>query len=86
MSSTMSVSPNGFTVSPALVTPKAKTDQTATAPQAGQASQKTAVSAKTDTVAISSQALNKLSSSGDNKTQKPAENGSGKTTAFSAFA
>ncbi|MDD2852710.1 MAG: hypothetical protein PHY09_12540 [Desulfuromonadaceae bacterium] len=74
------LSPNSVNASSMSVNPQVKADQAATVPQVSQEADKTIQAAKTDTVAISPQALQKLVSDGDTNAQEVKESGAEKAT------
>lgn len=74
------VSPNSITTNPTYTNPYAKADQSTGAPQMAQSAQKTVQTAKTDTVTISQQALQKA-----NGAQDMAGQTSSHTTAQTAY-
>ena len=76
----IAVSPNSMNVNPAYINPQVKTDQAISVPQVSQDSQKKVQTAKTDTVTISSQALQKLASDGDTQAQESKESSAEKAT------
>jgi hypothetical protein len=78
MSAELSI--NSVTANPADVNPQVKADQAAAAPQAGKDAQKTVQAAKTDTVIISQQAVQKLASDGDTAAQEAHEKASEKAS------
>ncbi len=86
MSSSIAISPNSVTVNPALLNPKVKSDQATSVPQVGQDAKKAVQSAQTDTVTISSQALNRSPNSGGSSAAQNANgNGDANATTFSVF-
>jgi vacuolar-type H+-ATPase subunit H len=74
------ISPNSVAANPAHVNPQVKADQTASSPQASQDAQKFLQAAKTDTVTISPQALQKLASDGDSQAKEIRESGAEKAS------
>lgn len=76
----MSIDP--ISANPARINPQVKADQAASAPQVSQDAEKTVQTATTDTVTISSQAVQMLESDGDaaakEVTEKAAEKASEK--------
>jgi hypothetical protein len=66
--------------SPAYINPQVKVDLTSSVSQVNQDSKKTSQTAKTDTVTISSQALQKLASDGDTQAAETKEKGAAKAT------
>lgn len=67
------LSPNSVAANPAHVNPQVKADQTTSVPQINQDAQKSVEVAKTDTVTISPQALQKLASDGDTQAKEVKE-------------
>ncbi len=78
--SVQQLSPNSVVANPAHVNPQVKADQTTSAPQINQDAQKSVQAAKTDTVTISPQALQKLASDGDTQAREVKENGAEKAS------
>jgi hypothetical protein len=74
------ISPNSVAANPVDVNPQVKAEQTTAAPQASQDAQKTANTAKTDTVTISKQAVQMLASDGDTSAQEMKESAAEKAS------
>jgi hypothetical protein len=72
------LSPNSVAVSPVYVNPQIKSDQATAVPQVSQNTQKADQVAKTDTVTISPQAVQKLASDGDTQAKEVTESGAEK--------
>lgn len=72
------LSPNSVYTNPAYVNPQVKTDQATEVSIVSQGAQKAVQAAKTDTVTISQQAVQKLASDGDSRTQEVKESGAEK--------
>ncbi len=81
------ISPNSITTNPAYTNPYAKTDQTTATPQLAQNAHKTVQTAKTDTVTLSQQALQKANGAqnmpGQTNQGQPAQ--TGQTTAQTVY-
>ena len=74
------ISPNSVAANPAYVNPQVKAEQATAAAQVNQDAQKAVQTAKTDTVTISQQAVQKLASDGDNAAKEVKENAAEKAT------
>jgi hypothetical protein len=72
------LSPNSVAANPVHVNPQVRSDQTTSAPQLNQDAQKSVQAARTDTVTISPQALQKLASDGDSQAKEVKESGAEK--------
>jgi hypothetical protein len=69
-----------MSANPTYLNPQVKTDLAASIPQISQDSKKTTQTAKSDTVTISAQALQKLASDGDTQAKESTESGAEKAT------
>jgi flagellar biosynthesis/type III secretory pathway protein FliH len=67
------ISPKSVAANPAYVNPRVRTEQATALPNVNQNAQHTVRAAKTDTVTISQQALQKLASDGDSKARETKE-------------
>ncbi len=74
------ISPTIVTSTPAHMNPQVKADQATAPPQASQDAEKAIKAIKSDTVTISSQALQKLASDGDTADQEAKESVATKTS------
>jgi hypothetical protein len=71
---------NSMSANPTYLNPQVKTDVAASIQQISQDTNKTTQAAKSDTVTISAQALQKLASDGDSQAKETKESGAEKAT------